>query len=383
MKKVVGAALALLGWWAPLAAQDRFSIDAERVAIYNLAGEVRLEAGTGSSVVVEMTRGGRDGDQLEVRRDQADGWQQLIVRYPSDRIVYDRLGRLSRNEFGVRQDGTFGLRDLDPQDGVERIKSERRPAPGSGDRVRVTGSGRGLAAYADLVVRVPRGRAVAVHLGAGKVFVSNVNGDVQIDARSAAIEAHDVSGFGRFDTGSGSILVNNATGDFGLHTGSGSVVMKTMRRGGALVVNTGSGGVQVSNIEVGELDINTGSGRVTLNTIAAPIARVTTGSGGIRAHHFGTDNFDLHTGSGSVLAELTRDLQAGRIRTGSGSVQIALPVELGAEVTVDTGSGGIHPDGARIDVSESRRGFMRGTIGNGGGTLHISTGSGGVSFRSY
>ena len=107
MKNVVWAVLALAGGWAPLAAQDRFSIDAERVAIYNVAGEVRLEAGTGSNVVVEMTRGGRDGDQLEVRRDQAGGWQKLIVRYPSDRIVYDRLGRLSRNEFGVRRDGNF------------------------------------------------------------------------------------------------------------------------------------------------------------------------------------------------------------------------------------------------------------------------------------
>ncbi|HET9438816.1 MAG TPA: DUF4097 family beta strand repeat-containing protein [Longimicrobiales bacterium] len=383
MKNVVWAALALLAGWTPLDAQDRFSIDAERVAIYNLAGEVRLEAGSGSQVVVEMTRGGREGDQLEVRRGQADGWQQLIVRYPSNRIVYDRLGRLSRNEFTVHRDGTFGLRDLDPQHGVERIKSDRRPASGSGGRVRVAGSGRGLAAHADLVVRVPLGRAVAVHLGTGKVFVSNVNGDVQIDARSAAIEAFDVSGFGRFDTGSGSILLNNATGDFGLHTGSGSVVIKTMRRGGALVVHTGSGGVQTSNSEVSELDINTGSGRVTLNTVTAPTTRVTTGSGGIRAHHFGTRNFDLHTGSGSVLAELTSDLQVGRIRTRSGSVQIALPDEMGADVTVDTGSGGIDPEAARIDISESRRGYLRGTIGNGDGTLRISTGSGRVSFRSY
>jgi DUF4097 and DUF4098 domain-containing protein YvlB len=359
---------------------DRYALSGDRVAIFNLAGEVRLEPGKGENVVIELSRGGRDQDRLEVRRSEESGWQQLIVRYPSKRIAYERMGRGSRTEFRVHRVGTFGLRELDPQIGTERIKSTRYPR-GGGERVRLTQSD-GLEAYADIRVLVPTGRVVSVHLGAGKVFVANVEGDIQIDARSATIEAWDVSGFGRLDTGSGAVHLSNATGDFAVNTGSGSVVLKNGQRG-AFTVKTGSGSVQAADVAATELDIDTGSGSVTLTSVSAPIARVVTGSGGIRALDFETRNFDLHTGSGAVRAELAADIQVGRVRTGSGSVELSVSKNLGAEVLVDTGSGGIGVNNAPIEVAEMRRGYLRGSIGDGAGTLRISTGSGGVSFRSY
>jgi hypothetical protein len=69
---------ALLTTGAPLAAQDQVSIAGDRVAIYNLAGEVRIEAGDGANVMVTVTRGGRDAHQLEVEQSQEAGWQQMI-----------------------------------------------------------------------------------------------------------------------------------------------------------------------------------------------------------------------------------------------------------------------------------------------------------------
>lgn len=48
----------LLGTGA--AAQERFEITGSTVAVYNLAGEITLEARTGSAVTVEVTRGGAD-----------------------------------------------------------------------------------------------------------------------------------------------------------------------------------------------------------------------------------------------------------------------------------------------------------------------------------
>src|SRR5690606_15159318 len=47
---------------APAAAQqtERYALAGANVAVYNLAGEVRVEAGSGSEVVVELARGGAD-----------------------------------------------------------------------------------------------------------------------------------------------------------------------------------------------------------------------------------------------------------------------------------------------------------------------------------
>lgn len=365
------------------AAQDRFSLAGDRVAIYNIAGEIRVEPGSGSNVVVEMTRGGSRGDALQVDRASDGGWQLFVVKYPDDRIVYRRsgLGRLSRTDFSVDRDGIFGARNLDPQLGAERTRRDVGSSRG-GQRVRVSGSGSGLEAHADLRVLVPAGRTISIHLGVGKVTATNVNGDVQIDARSASIEASNITGLGRFDTGSGSITVRGVRGDLGVHSGSGAIHVEDVQRG-VVIATTGSGSVDVANLNVSEMEIRTGSGGVTVQTAEAPATRIETGSGGIRANRLGARSFDMHTGSGSVRVALTRDVHVGRIETGSGGVNLEVPRDTGAEITIDTGSGGIDVDAPDFSVHESRKSFLRGRLGDGNGTLHVSTGSGGVNFRSF
>ena len=52
----------------PAAAQERFSLSGDRIAIYNVAGEVAVEAGTGANVIVEVARGGDDAGRLTIYR---------------------------------------------------------------------------------------------------------------------------------------------------------------------------------------------------------------------------------------------------------------------------------------------------------------------------
>src|SRR5438552_17694604 len=71
----------------------------------------------------------------------------------------------------VREDGTFG---------EEHGRHERGSWFRDGHEVRITGRGRdGLEAYADLRVSVPKGKNVALYLGGGKAFVSNVDGMIR------------------------------------------------------------------------------------------------------------------------------------------------------------------------------------------------------------
>ena len=330
-----GAALTLAGG---AAAQERFTVEGDRVTVYNLAGKMRVEPGSGSSVVVEVTRGGSDAGRLNVRRGDSG---VLAVVYPDDDVVYPEMGGGSRTTIDVRSDGTFG---------GDRLLG--------GNRVTIRGSGSGTRAWADVRVLVPAGRAVAVHHAVGRIDVVNVNGDVQVKGHAARIETSGTRGRLDLDTGSGGITVTNAEGEVTLDTGSGGVRL-TGVRGSGLDVDTGSGGVTGSDVSVGRLHVDVGSGGVRLEAVDAR-------------------SVEIDSGSGSVVLRLRRDAEDVKIDTGSGGVTLGLPQGFGADAEIDTGSGGIRVD-VPSTVRRSSRSHFSGTIGNGGGRLVIDTGSGGVS----
>lgn len=322
----------------PLAAQERYTLRGDRVAVHNLAGEVRVVPGEGREVVVEVARGGEDARRLRVEQGPRDGAAVLRVVYPDDDLVYPRMRSGSRSTLRVRRDGTFG--------GGEGSR-----------RVTVRGRGRGAEAYADLRILVPAGRSLSVHQGVGKVEVENVDGELRIHTASAPVVAAGTRGSLGVDVGSGSVRVAASEGDVDVDTGSGSVQLASVR-GRRVRVDTGSGSVHGAGVRADALHVDVGSGAVELT--------------GIRA-----EDVDVDTGSGSVRLELADAARTVRIDTGSGSVRLAVPASFGAEVQVKTGSGGIHVD-APARVFRSRRSHFHGRIGDGEGRVEIDTGSGGV-----
>lgn len=333
LSALAGAAL-LAALAGPAGAQqaERYSLRGDRVAIHNLAGEVRVVAGSGGDVVVEVTRGGSDARQLRVDRNA----ERLVVVTPGDRVVYPRMGRGSNSSFSVREDGTFGR---------------------GGRRVTVAGSGRGTEAFADLTVRVPAGRTLTLHQGAGRVEVANVAGNLAVNTASASVSTTGTRGSLDVDVGSGSVRVERAEGDVSVDTGSGSVRLADVR-GRRLLVDTGSGGVTGTGLAVEEVVVDVGSGGVSL--------------AGVRAGSLSVD-----TGSGSVEVALAAPARSVEIDTGSGGVRLAVPSAFGAEVEIDTGSGGIDVD-VPAQARTVRRSEWRGRIGDGRGRVDIETGSGGV-----
>src|SRR3954471_16887046 len=193
------AALALM--CAPANAQtERRSLSSDRVAIYNLAGRVSVEGGSGSDVGVEIRRGGADARQLRIESGDIRGVEALRIIYPSDRVVYPDQDRRGRTQINVRSDGTFG-------DSGDRGFGRDR------DHVEITSSGSGMEAYADLRITVPRGRDVAIYLAVGEVHVSNVDGDLKVDVASARVTSERTRGSLNLDTGSGGVSVTDAQGE--------------------------------------------------------------------------------------------------------------------------------------------------------------------------
>src|SRR5262245_57609955 len=106
--RFVGAALAIVAF-TPAGAQqvERRTLTGNRVAIYNLAGTLKIQGGAGPAVVVDITRGGRDASRLTLAEGAVHGANSLRVVFPGDRIVYPRLGYRTRTELRVNSDGTF------------------------------------------------------------------------------------------------------------------------------------------------------------------------------------------------------------------------------------------------------------------------------------
>src|SRR5688572_33301277 len=118
-----GSALIAVLAASSLANAQRYELTGNHVALYNLAGNIRIEAGSGSETVVEVTKGGRDAERLTVRSSALDGVPTLRVIYPSDEIVASQLERGSNTNLRVDEEGTFG-----------RSRDGRRVNIRSGDR---------------------------------------------------------------------------------------------------------------------------------------------------------------------------------------------------------------------------------------------------------
>jgi hypothetical protein len=319
----------------PLAQQgERYSLPGTDVEIVNVAGEVRVEPGSGSAVVVEITRGGKDAGALRIVNDSHEGRRRLRVVYPGSRVVYPPAGRGSSYSFTKLGEGDFGDR-----------------------RITVAGRGAGLEAHADLRVLVPSGRKLAIRWGVGRATVANVSGELSLDCAGSPVSVRGTRGVLHVDTGSGEVRALDIEGECYLDTGSGSVVVDGMR-GERLKLDSGSGSVRVTDARVTTLDVDTGSGHLLVANVEAP-------------------QIELNTGSGGVDLDLAGDIERLDVDTGSGSIEIRLPRSLGTLFDVETSSGSVRID-VPHEVDRHDRNHVRGRIGDGRGQMKVESGSGGI-----
>jgi lia operon protein LiaG len=153
------------------------------------------------------------------------------------------------------------------------------------------------------------------------------------------------------------VHVTDAEGDLDFDTGSGDVTVARLK-GTKLRIDAGSGEFTGSDINVRDLDLDLGSGGARLSNVRA---------GGIK----------LDSGSGNVDLDLRSDVDDVLIDSGSGDVTIHIPDALGAELDIDTGSGGVDSE-IPITLTHRSKDHLTGRIGDGRGRIRIDSGSGEV-----
>ena len=337
-RTAVLALLPLLAFARPQ--QERYSLSGRTVSVWNIAGSVRVEHGTGSDVVVEVKRSGRDAKKLEIKTDAINGVPSFRVIYPADEIATARLEGRSSSRMEIADDGTFG-RDGRRVD-VRSLSRASRDA---------------LEADADLVVYVPDGLQIDVHEGVGPVDAQGVNASL------------------RMSTSNGDITAANTRGLLSAHTASGEI--KANQVDGDVDLSTASGDVEVIGASGEELSVHVASGGITTTGVSARSVDLSSASGGIRMSDARASEVKAHSASGSVRITLSGDVRAVDASTASGSVDLSLPANFGGTLEMSSSSGDLETD-FPLQVLSQRRNSVRGTVGSGNASVRVSTASGGV-----
>ena len=353
---------------------ESYRFDADSLSVSSLIGKVDIGPATGSQFEVEVAVRGADGTRENIRLDQSKRGSRarLAVEFPVDeerRYVYPEFSRRRANLWSrqnSRSDSLLG----------EILRSM------SGRRIRIERTGSGLEAWADVTIRVPKGRSLKVELGAGDIDVSDVAADLDLNIRAGMAEAAGLDGNVEIGVGSGGLAVQGVRGRLAMDTGSGKTRLDGFE-GEALSIDTGSGSVTVNGVSAAAIDIDTGSGGVTVDGMDAKWLSIDTGSGNVRIESAGADAAAIDTGSGSVHLALER-MGDGKfeIDTGSGGIVFLVPDDLSARFDIDIGSGGIDVDVPIAKTLHKSRGEMRFVVGDGAATVVLDTGSGSVRVAS-
>jgi hypothetical protein len=161
-------------------------------------------------------------------------------------------------------------------------------------------------------------------------------------------------------TGNGEVTVNKASNDVDITTGNGDV--RILMTAGRVDVTTGNGELEVDGA-TGPVHATTGNGRVYVNTSTGPVT-VTTGNGDI----------DARMKALSAAADM-------RFITGNGSVVVAVPSNFNGEIDASTGHGDFRSDFEIRVFGRLNPRHIRGTIGEGGRTIRMQSGNGGLELR--
>jgi hypothetical protein len=154
--------------------------------------------------------------------------------------------------------------------------------------------------------------------------------------------------------------------------------------GAHLDAGTVSGDVNGRGLR-GEVSIRSVSGDVSLTDVTGKVVEATTVSGDVRLVDITADEVVAETVSGDVTFSGSVSAQ-GRydLKTLSGDVDMQVPRDAGAEVTVATFSGDFSSSFS-LGSTEKKSGHrqrVRGTIGGGGARIRLESFSGDVSLRT-
>lgn len=184
----------------------------------------------------------------------------------------------------------------------------------------------------------------------------------------------------QIDSSDGSIDVSSVNGNIKVHTNDGAV--KAAQLAGKIDLTTNDGSVTVDGLK-GEIRLRSGDGAISGGSLDGK-CEASTKDGQIHlAGRF--DALSIRSSDGAVSASAASGSRMStdwEIQTSDGSVEVALPTDLRANLDASTGDGQISiglPVMVQGDLSKTN---VHGTLNGGGPVLRIHTGDGSIHVRA-
>ncbi len=165
-----------------------------------------------------------------------------------------------------------------------------------------------------------------------------------------------------------------------LRTSSGNGDVSVSARLAEARVSSGNGRVKVSKV-AGRVDVSSGNGEVSVDDVGGSVS-ARSGNGDVT---IGTINGPVNASSGNGDVRVSMDRLTGNddmeFTSGNGRIEVVVPSDFSAEVEAHSGNGRISTDFPITIQGKLTPSRLRGTIGNGGRRLRMSTGNGSMEIR--
>jgi len=234
-------------------------------------------------------------------------------------------------------------------------------------------------------VTVPRQTGIDCSSASGSVNLADLTGEVSARTASGSVEATGIAGTIHLHSSSGSITCDRVdSAEVHLESASGAV---RLTNGSALRVCqllAASGPVTARRIEADSLRMASSSSRVTLNDAQAEAINLHAGSGSVTAGQVSCERLQAESTSGDISVAFRPDAPgdvAANVKSSTGSVRVVVPRDFAGQVDLRASSGTVRMSKPVAVTSKPGRNYVRGTVGDGAGSLLVRSGSGAIRIR--
>ncbi|MBW7476034.1 DUF4097 domain-containing protein [Paenibacillus oenotherae] len=269
--------------------------------------------------------------------------------------------------------------------GVKRIQfdvgsMDLEIVPGSSEEIKARISGEASKKYKDkIILKLERdGDTVKVEADTNEGFSIGVNiMDLDLRVEIPARKWEQIV----LDMGSGNLDVRDiAANSFKATGGSGDFTVEGIEAD-EFSTELGSGNVSLNELTAKNVEVIMSSGNTTLDKVKADKVSVDGGSGNVELVDSGTE-LKANVSSGNISVELDEIKHAMNLDTGSGDVTIATDKEpASARFEFNPGSGELYNKWNEQEESSDDEGDQQVTFGAGDIEIQVSTGSGNLTIE--
>lgn len=171
--------------------------------------------------------------------------------------------------------------------------------------------------------------------------------------------------------------------NFSVHVNRRVEINIHMPKQGQVKLHTGDGSIHLSNFK-GNMELDSGDGSLEVEAVDGAL-HAHTGDGHINADgRF--DGLQIRTGDGRVdtraEAGSTLGTTGWEVETGDGSVTLAIPSNLAADVELQSGDGHINLDIPLTVEGRLKDNHLQGKMNGGGPPLRVHTGDGSIALKN-